>query len=123
MKPSDQVCTLSQMRKLTKLGFNVSESSCYYPLQPDDSAYNYPLFNQCGDKRTYPAYSVSDMIDMLPLTIFYDGAYYIISINKNEVVYDVGDSSGKDDLLFFESCVLRDNLFECLVWLKKNKLL
>src|SRR5574344_992590 len=82
MKIEEQVFTIEQTEKLIEFGFDTSNASCYYPTDASNNPYYFPAFNCGNDKRTYPAFTVCDIIGLMPMLICHEGAYYSFAMDN-----------------------------------------
>ena len=123
MKIEGQVLNISQVQKLIELGFNVRKHSSIYYV-PNwitkygiDEIQDYDLV--IGELREedidcIPTLTIGDIIDVLPTKI----GKYILNINRRDVSYY--DSS--TNILFYAYRYrFIDSLFDCLVWVIKQK--
>ena len=128
MKIEHGFTTSDQSRKMRDLGFTSDTASFIEYQYTDilgDEKITYIPKCMCLDDAIIEVtcvWSISDMIELLPQFISDKDAFPCV--NSGGVSYSYWDY---DDFIsikgFFECDLLRDNLFNCLIWLKENKYL
>ncbi len=128
MKIEHGFTTSDQSLKMRDLGFTSDTASFieyqYTDILGDEKTTYIPKC-MCLDNAIIEVtcvWSIGDMIEMLPKGISDKNAYpYIDSGGVSYSYWNYDDF--KDIRGFFICDLLRDNLFNCLIWLKENKYL
>jgi len=127
MQLQDQVISLEQAKKLKELWF--SKLCWFHYMKQDDNefdietAYDWIPVAMYWDTETYPAYTASELMDILPDTIEHKDYWNCkLNIVKRWAWYDVKYSS---DLWWhvFSALKLTIALGETLIYLLENNLL
>lgn len=116
----NKICTsLKQSKKLLELGINISTADMHYVLiDSDKEIYDIGFGDYIGILPHYPAWSLSALLDVLPVLkrIGYEKAkpniHFNVFTNKwvcNSLYYT---SNNYDNPI--------DTVFEMIVWLKEN---
>lgn len=93
--------TIQQMKHLQALGVNTSKASMYYaPLPNGDMALK---VSQSNPRYKYPAFTLQNILELLPVFIVKDGLYYdLTSDMHNSMAYKRDWDSIEDDELLDE---------------------
>ena len=128
MKVEDQFTTEEQSNKLRTLGFTSDTASFieipYINLFGEEKSSYVPkcVFLDNAIIEASCVWSIGDMIELLPNSMSDKDAFPYV--NSDGVFYSYCDYDDFKDIKdFFECDLLRDNLFDCLLWLKENKYL
>lgn len=110
MKIEDQVCTLEQALELDKLGlkaeslfywwrWSIAEAGNTYDLCTADELESYKD-NPMVYPEWYPAYTVSELLKMLPFVLRHDGNDYFVNFGHSMKGYRVIYETNKLGLIF-----------------------
>ena len=131
----NQVLSIEQMRKLKELGVDTSKASmCYiskYPSCDFDDGDSIVVVSRDFNKRLYnefgPAFTLQDLIELLPKQIINCNEIYLLKIIpiSNEVSYVQFNSQICADITKYplrvkKSDSLFNSLFEMLIWVIAN---
>lgn len=126
-----QVLTIEQMQHLQELGLDTSSAYLAWVTNPEDEvpvmAFNRNRTWFEGD-RLVPAYTLADIIEMLPSYIHISGKNYWLEIDKENEVGTI-DEYAVQYLINSEKILHRvrktenliDALYETLCWCLENK--
>lgn len=125
---SKQVLDVHQMQHLQELGVELKETMLYWIVFKVGDEKDFVttrwyameiVDESCG---MLPAYTLQDMLDALPATIWYSRKLYVLNIDKfNRVIY-YRDKTSDDILVFvkFMEIPLIDAAYSLLCWCIEN---
>ena len=121
MKLEDQVLSIEQVQELQELGFDVRKhASLYFVEEKYFVKENFIVLPEQiditrvpEDVKITPTLTIGDIIEILPTEI----DEYVLNINRKYVSYD----SKTTNLFYAYRYRFIDSLFDCLVWVIKQK--
>jgi hypothetical protein len=129
MKPINEVCSYEQAVKLGELGIEDLETLFVYGKGPDNK-FSLKLTFYCDYCTFIPAYTASELMEMLPHVIDPKCFYFKLKINKTNsgyrTIYRAANCNPKANANL--GCELRpvfktlaQSLSDMLIWLLENK--
>lgn len=124
----NQVLSIEQMQKLKELGVDVSKASmCYigkYPSCDFDDGDSIVVVSKDFNKRLYnefgPAFTLQDIIELLPTTIHTDGGLFYLTIMRTCIFYYfIYEDDNRILNKEFDDCIMQ-SAYEMLVWVAEN---
>lgn len=129
----NQVTNIEQSRRLLELGIPAEKASMrwgiYRDFGEDNSRCKLLLNNQdvFADYATYtPAFTVADLLAMLPFEIEYEGVEMYVSFIYEEiskslyVCYESPEYGGQRPYVYYQSNPMVSSIVSCIEWLSEN---
>lgn len=129
----NQVTNIEQSRRLLELGIPAEKASMrwgiYRDFGEDNSRCKLLLNNQdvFADYATYtPAFTVADLLAMLPFEIEYEGVEMYVSFIYEEiskslyVCYESHEYGGHRPYVYYQSNPMVSSIVSCIEWLDEN---
>jgi len=128
----EQVLSIEQMKHLASIGVDISKASMHWQYLPTANSIlngscelskEPDLFvSQPGMKHEYPAFTLQDLINMLPSSISHRHIDYFLSIRKNDYGCMVAyHTAGHGNIFLSKSKNILDSAYGILLWVIENK--
>lgn len=119
-----KIClSIDQMRQLKELGVETKDASMCWVRDPEGK-YTLSIHDEYCYEMSFmnpvPAFTLQDMIEMMPDRIYHGAYEFYFYILKNDMGYVVKYSCGSNLAIKFDRESILDAAFSMLVWLAKH---